>query len=61
MKKITMGGGDGMLTYVTHVNQQVWTTRNWFRPDDTQILSSGTRYYEFKMADNLKPGNFENL
>ena len=20
--------GDGMLTYVTHVNQQVWTTRN---------------------------------
>ena len=35
---------DGMLTYVTHVNQQVWTIRNWFRPDDTQILSSGTRY-----------------
>ena len=20
--------GDGMLTYVSHVNQQVWTTRN---------------------------------
>ena len=37
-------GGDGMLTYVTHVNQQVWTTRNWFRPDDTQISSSGNRY-----------------
>ena len=48
-----------MLTFVINVISQVWTIKNTFRPDDTQIFASGSIYWNFKMADIAKPAIFE--